>query len=385
MNVRIVGYIEAALVAVILLVAPVSLALKGGRALAPPANFAAGAVSTGKDYIVVGAKPNILFLVDPAAQKVVHRYEIPGDGSPFMISASPDGKIAYVLTDHMNAISGMDLDTGKQVFRAKLSAPGELVRSMGGIALSRDGRELFVQESPAKLLPSEYVVEPARIAVYRTDGGLDAKPVRTFEVPRRIILLLPSVDGKTLYALGWDLYALDPVDGHIAGTQKITNWDRPNASKPDILDVWPLYEQSDVFSTPYFYTRTDIEPGRPGFARTGILTLDLGTGIMTMKDFEDTSALIFSSVVNPRDRNRIYGVYSTLSKIDNGRSRLERRIDLAHTYYAVNISSDGKQIYLGGAMNDIAIYSTADLRELGNIPLPGAGDMASSSLRVLRR
>lgn len=385
MNVRIVGAIEAALVAVILLVAPVSHALMGRPVHEAQEGNVTALAPAGKDYILTGAKLNVLFVVDPEARKIVHRYTIPGDGPPFTIAASPDGRRAYVLTDHMNGISGIDLDTGRQVFRAELSSAGELVRSLGGIAVSRNGKELFVQESPAKLLLSEYVVEPARIAVYRTDGGLDARPVRTFEVPRRIIMLMPSADGKILYALGWDMYALDPQDGHIISTQNILHWKRPNASPPDILDVWPLFEQSDVFSTPYFYTRTDKKPGKPGFARTGILTLDLKTGVMAMKDFEDTSVAIFSSVVDPIDHDKIYGVYSTLSKIDYARSRLEARVDPAHTYYAVNISSDGKRIYLGGAMGDIAIYSAVDLRQIGDIKLPGGGDMAGAAFRMIHR
>lgn len=384
MNVRIVGAIEAVLVAAVFLIAPVARALMSTPAHGPQPAVTALAPA-GRDYIVTGAKPNLLFVVDPEARKVVHRYVIPGDGPPFTIAASPDGKRAYVLTDHMNSISGIDLDTGKQVFRAELSSAGELVRSLGGIAVSRDGKELFVQESPAKLLPSEYVVEPARIAVYRTDGGLNAGPVRSFEVPRRIIMMMPSADGKILYALGWDLYALDPQNGHIIGTQKILHWDRSNASPPDILDVWPLFEQSDVFSTPYFYTRTDKKPGSPGFARTGLLTLDLKTGVMTMKDFEDTSVVIFSTVVDPADRSNIYGVYATLSKIDNGRAKLVARVDAAHTYYAINISADGKHLYLGGAMGDIAIYSAADLHEIGDIELPGGGDMAGAAFRMIHR
>ena len=381
MNARNIGYIGAAVAAFVILVVLLSMEF-GGR---HGATSTTGGAAPGQDYIVVAAKPNFLFVVDPEARKVVHRYAIPGDGAPFAISTSPDGKIAYVLTDHNNGISGIDLDTGRQVFRAEFSTPEERVRSVGGIAVSADGREIFVQESPTKLLPSEYVVEPARVAVYRTDGGLNARPARTFQVPRRIIMLLPSTDGKILYALGWDMYALDPRDGHIISTQNIQHWNRPNASAPDILDVWPLFERSGVFSTPYYYTRTDVAPDQPGFAKTGILTLDLRTGAMQMRDFEDTSAVIFSSVVDPTDHDRVYGTFYSLSKIDLARGKLAKRIDLAHTYYAVNISSDGKELYLGGAMNDIAIYSTSTMKQIGDIKLAGAGDMAASSMRVIRR
>ncbi len=381
MNNRTIAYIGAAVAAFVVLIVLLSMEL-GGR---HGTTSTAGGAAPGQDTIVVGAKPNFLFVVDPQARKVLHRYTIPGDGAPFTISTSPDGKVAYVLTDHNNGISGIDIDTGQQVFRAEFSTPEELVRSVGGIAVSADGKEIFVQESATKLLPSEYVVEPARIAVYRADGGLAAKPVRKLQVPRRIIMMMPSPDGKILYALGWDMYALDPRDGHIISTKPIQHWDRPNASAPDILDVWPLFGRSDVFSTPYYYTRTDVAPDRPDYAKTGILTLDLKTGAMQMRDFENTSAVMFSSVVDPTNHDHIFGTFYTLSNIDLAKGQLVKRIDLAHTYYAVNISSDGKELFLGGAMNDIAIYSTATMKQVGDIKLTGAGDMAAASLRVIRR
>lgn len=335
-----------------------------------------------RDYLVVGSKPNTLFVVDVAARKVAHEFKIPGAGSPYSIAVAPDGKAAYVLTEHWQGISGIDLESGKQIFRAELSSADERVVAIGGIALSRDGTELFVQESPTRMLASEYQVEPARVAVYRTTDGLAAKPARSFEIPRRIIQLMPSTDGKILYALGWDLYALDPQDGRVLKTDKIIHWDRPNAAPPDILDVWPDYEQSDLFTTPYFYARTDVKPGEPGSLKTGLLTLDLKTGAFEMKDFEDFGALIFSSVANPVRRNEVYGVYSTLSKIDRAAGRLDRRIDMDHTYYAANVSTDGSELYAGGTMDDIAIYTTADMRKVGDIKLPGGADMAVTSMRI---
>ncbi|MCZ7600645.1 MAG: hypothetical protein M5U09_26970 [Gammaproteobacteria bacterium] len=79
-----------------------------------------------------------------------------------------------------------------------------------------------------------------------------------------------------------------------------------------------------------------------------------------------------------------YGVYTQLSKIDLDKDELVKRIDLPHTYYAVNVSSDGSELYAGGTMNDIAIYDTETLEPIGSIGLPG-GNMALSSLRIIQR
>jgi hypothetical protein len=91
-------------------------------------------------------------------------------------------------------------------------------------------------------------------------------------------------------------------------------------------------------------------------------------------------------VVNPKNPKEVFGVYVTLSRINAGVSpRLEKRVFLDHSYYAIDISADGSECYLGGAMNDVAVYSTDTLKKLGDIRLPGGGDMALSVLRIVHR
>jgi quinohemoprotein amine dehydrogenase beta subunit len=252
-----------------------------------------------REYLIAGTRPNLLFLLDTQARKVARQYQVPGDGPPSTICVSSDGRIAYVLTEHGNAVSGIDLDSGKQVFRAEFSTPDTKIRSLAGMAVSRDGKELFVEESVAKILPDEYQVQPSRIAVYETNAGLKAQPARSFETPRRVSLLMPSVDGKVLYALGWDLYSFDPATGKLLKTDKVFNWGRPNTSNPDFLSFWPMSEQSGIFTSPYYYSRTDLPQDKPESQRTGVMLLDLRTGKFRMTDFENTSALIFSTVINP--------------------------------------------------------------------------------------
>ncbi|HXH03539.1 MAG TPA: quinohemoprotein amine dehydrogenase subunit beta [Candidatus Competibacteraceae bacterium] len=344
-----------------------------------------------KDYLLAGTKPNKLHLIDAAARQVVKTLDIPsapGPG-PQVIVPSPDGKRAYVVTNRWESVSGLDLDSGKEVFRTNLSRGDERVKVPFGLAISPDGKELYVYESPVKLGLGEYQVQDTRIAVFDTAAGLDARPVRSFKAPRRIIMLMTSADGQLLYGLGWDLYAFDPKSGELKETLPIRNWQRPNYAEPDVLDAWPQFEQSGIFSTPYFAARTDKDPSDPEAYKVGILTLDLKTGDFAYKDFENLAVVIFSSVVNPVKPREIYAVYTQLSKIDLGAGpetgALLKRIDLPHTYYAINISADGQELYVGGAMNDIGVYSTQTLERIGEIKLPGGGDQALASLRVVRR
>jgi quinohemoprotein amine dehydrogenase beta subunit len=240
-------------------------------------------------------------------------------------------------------------------------------------------------QSPVRLLPGEYQVQPTRIAVYDTASGVGAEPVRTFEVPRRIGMLMMSNDGSKLYALSWDIYVLDPQTGEEIGRHPLRTWERENYSAPDVLDAWPQWDATDIFSSPYFAVRTDLDPNDGAAYKTGLVTLDLETGAFETKDFEDTAVIIFSTVVNPVRRNEAYGVYTTLSKIDREQGELLERIELDHTYYAINVASDGSELYVGGTMNDIAVYDTETLEQLGKIEMPDGGDQVLASLRLIQR
>lgn len=339
-----------------------------------------------KEFLITGAKPDLLLLIDPEARKVERSYTIPHAGpGPVTIVPSPDGKVAYAVVNRWESISGIDLDTGEEVFRADFSSGDLRVKAMFAMDVSPDGKELFVFLSGVRLGLGEYEVQDTYIAVYSTADGLDAKPVRTFKAPRRTAVLAFSDDGSKLYAVSWDIYAIDPKTGEIVDTLKVRNWGRENYGEPDVLDVWPQFEQASMFSTPYYVVRTDLDPADPAAYKTGLVTLDLKTGDFQIEDFEDTGNVIFSSVVNPVRRNEVYMVYTTLTKMDRETHEVVKRIDLDHTYYAVNVSGDGREIYIGGTMDDIAVYSTDTLERIGTIKIPGGTDMALASLRVVNR
>ena len=174
-------------------------------------------VASAKDMMVTAIHPNNLILIDLAARKVVRNYEIPGRGYAQTINVSPDGKVAYILTGGWGIISGINLDSGKEVFRADMSKPVELGKlqrvKVVSFVVSRDGKELFAFQSPMEILPGEFKVVETRIAVYKTTAGTEATPVRTFPAPRRISIMATSVDGKTIYGVGWDIYGFDAKTG----------------------------------------------------------------------------------------------------------------------------------------------------------------------------
>ncbi|MFQ5535239.1 MAG: quinohemoprotein amine dehydrogenase subunit beta [Sphingomonadales bacterium] len=347
-----------------------------------------------KDYLVTASHPNSLHLIDVKARTVVRSMPIPGDGAPVTISTTPTGKVAYVLTNHLESVAGIDLETGEQVFRADFSEDDTRIKSISAMTVGGDGRELFVFQSPVRLSPSEYQVMDTRIAVYDTSAGVDAKPVRSFPAPRGIMQLLSSPDGATLYAFGFDIHTLDARTGESLATFKMRGWDRPNLGQPDILTMWTAPDMSGIYAAAYAAPRTDMNPTDPMAWHSGLMLLDLATGAIELRDFERGGPITFSAVVNPVRRNEVYSIYLMFSKLDLSRaidldanptdSLVVKRLGAPHTYYNINISSDGEEIYLGGTMDDIAIHGTAEMDARGTIKLPGGGDMALGFLKMVK-
>jgi len=337
------------------------------------------------EYMVAVSRPNNLYLIDLAKRRVERTVVMPGDGIPGSIAIPRDGKVAYVLTNRFESVVGIDLDSGKQVFRADFSTPALRVKGFFGIAVSEDGRELYVHQSPVALGRAEYEVQDTRIAVFDTADGIQAKARRSFPAPRRISFLATNANKDRLIALGWDFYLFNARSGKIEKTLPMRHWQRPNVGEPDMLAMWGHYEQARAFATPYYVAMTDADPASPEAFKAGIAVLDLDSEVLKFAEFENAVTAIFSSVVNPVAKNEVFSVMNQLTKVDMDTGKLVKRADAEQTFYAINISSDGKELYVGGALDKIGIYDSTTLAKTGEIVLPTGADMAIGWMKIVQR
>ena len=344
----------------------------------PLALGACGGDTEVRDFLLVPHRPNLLAVIDAAARSIEAIHEIPGPGPPSTVAVSPDGRTAYILTNGNRSLVGLDIGSGDLVFRSDFDSDLLRVTAPAPLAVSPDGTELFVYQFPVERHPDRYRVQPTRIAVYSAAAGIGAEPLRHFPAPRRTSILAPAPDGSRLYTISWDIAVLDPADGRELAQIPFYHWERDGLSPPDHFDLWPAFEQSDVWAVPYVTLRGE----QPLF---GIASLDLASGDFRTMDVGPAGTVVFSVVVNPVRRNEAYGVYNHLIKFDREGGAELQRIDLPHTYYNVNVSTDGSELYVGGTMSDIAIYDTENLRSLGHIELPSGNDQGISTLRVVRR
>ena len=338
-----------------------------------------------KDYLVTAARPDKVVVVDAAARKVVNTFTIPNaapGNSVAGLTVSRDGKVAYVVHNRWERVSGINLDTGEEVFRAELSSPSIRGKAHFAIDVSPDGKELAVHVSPTRLKPGEYEVLDPYIAVYDTSAGIGAEPIRKLDAPRRTTTLAYSPDYKRLYAFSWDMVVLDPKTGKQIGQHPWRSWKREGFGEPDTLSVSPQFEQANEFATPYFIDYTDKNGNK--VTKAGVWSLDLAKDTVRFSEFEGELVMPFSTVINPVRRNEAYTAYTQLTKTDVDTGKLIKRVDLDHTFYTVNVSSDGKELYVGGTINEIAVYDTETLDKKATIVI-SEGDQVLSSLRMVRR
>ncbi|WP_323030894.1 quinohemoprotein amine dehydrogenase subunit beta [Brachymonas denitrificans] len=359
-----------------------SLAICSPLVLASPAQ----ALKPGAEYLVTANFPNNMSFTDTATDTVVKTCTLPDAFGPGTIQMSPDRSRAYILNNHYGDIYGVEVDTCKTVFHARLSqAPTERAKSMWSIAVSPDGKELYSIVNPTTINRDHYVVEQPRLQVYRTDGGMNAKPVRTFPAPRQTTLMQAGDDGA-LYVVGPDVYRVNVKTGERTVWVPLRNWTRAGYGQPDVLYIWPQQRAQHalnfLITAPKF--KDDKKDLDTATYKYGYVNIDLKTGKKEVKDFAEFTEVYFTGAISPKDPNVMYGVLNHLHKYDIRQQKLLQSADLAHTYYTVTPNTSGSKLYLTGTYNTVAVYDADSLKKLRDVKLPG-GDMAASTGQIFKR
>lgn len=351
-----------------------------------PANASGPALKPGKEYLLATNYPNNLHLIDVASDTLYKTCQMPDAFGPGAAQVAPDKKVAYVLNNHYGDIYGIELDTCKTVFHARLAfKPGEQAKSMLSLAVSPDGKELYSVANPTQILNDHYAVQAPRLQVYATDAGLNAQPLRTFEVPRQISIMQAADDGS-LYMAGRDIYKLDVKTGQYSVALPTGSWRRPLYSPPDLLYIWSHQTARRDFSLLYTAAKYKDEKQDADTADFvyGYVSVDLTTGKTQVQDFAPVTEVYFTGMRSPKDPNQMFGVLNRLAKYDIKQQKLIKAANLAHSYYCISFDKAGSKLYLTGTFNDVAVYDPDSLELVANIKLPG-GDMATGTAQVFTR
>lgn len=339
----------------------------------------------GRDYAVAVTRPNNLFVVDLKEEKVVRNCKLNGDAAPIGIVLSPDNSVGYVITDYAESINGYDLESCKQVFHASVSTAQTQGKSLSALAVSMDNKQVYAIANQTLIGKDHYEVKDPLFMVFNTEDGLNAKAVKTTKAPRQITVMSTADDGS-IYVAGSQIYKVDPKVGDFKIAKKLLGWNRKGYSNPDSAATYPIgqttRELTVLYTTYKFKDKTENYDTADCF--WGITRIDLKTGKITQTEYNPYETMMFSAMTNPKDSNILYGVLTDLNKFDIKKKKLIKRADVDHSYYSLGLASDGKKLYLGSTLNDIAVYDADTLDKLGNIKLP-AGDMGTASFHVFHR
>lgn len=355
-------------------------ALTSGCATTPGATAAAA----GEEYLLTVTRPGQLHVIDVGTRAIVRSCDIPGKFGSGAMALAPDGRVAFVLSNMWEDVYGFDIRNCEIVFSAQQSAGNVKVKSFQSLAVSADGTELYTVQNPVRHLPDRFEVMEPRLAVFNIADGLNAQPVRTFPVNRRITKIAATHTGEVILG-GADVEAIDPRTGATRVVTALANWDRgPLWLPPDAFAMHSQGEHRNEYIMPYVTAKFDSEEWDFDTAEWwwGMSRVDLTTGEAEQMEIFPFEFIVFNFITDPQDPNILYGSFNTLSKHDIAKKETLAVQELEHTYYNLNISGDGRTIFVGGAASDISVHDAATLAKIGSIELPG--DMSTSDLRVAR-
>ncbi|MCV6589387.1 MAG: quinohemoprotein amine dehydrogenase subunit beta [Marinobacterium sp.] len=356
-----------------------------GCAVTGPDAASSAAAEVGKEYLLTASRPNLLHVIDVESDKLLRSCKVPGIFGSNSIVSSPDGRIAYVLTNKWEDIYGFDIRNCEQVFSAKQSFANVQVKSIISLAISPDGKQLYTVQNPVVKHSDRFEVQQPRLAIFHTEDGLNAKAKQFYPVDRRITKIGTMDNGEVILG-GADLKAINPQTGEVRVLQKLQNWDRP-ADKwvaPDAFAMQAQGEHVGEYILPYFTVKWNGEPGDMENAEFwwGMNRIDLASGEVEHRELVPFEFIFFNLVTDPNNSDIVYGAFNNVAKHSISQQKTLATADLDHTYYTINMTRDGSKLYIGGTSSDISIHDPHTLKKVGSIQLPG--DMSTADLRIAK-
>lgn len=334
------------------------------------------------EYLLTVTRPGVLQVIDMKTDTLARSCPVPGKFGSGALVPSPDGRHAFVLNNLSEDVYGFELETCKLVFSARQSSGDVRVKTFQSIAVSADGSELYTVQNPVRRHLDRFEVLPPRLAVYRIADGLEAQPLRTFPVNRRITKIAATATGEVILG-GADIEAIDTRSGAVRTVSALASWDRgPLWSQPDAFAMHSQGEHRNEYLMPYTAAKFASPAQDMATAQWwwGMSRVDLATGKAETREIFPFEFIVFTLVADPRDPNILYGAFNTVSKHDISARKTLKVVDLDQTYYSIQISRDGSRLYIGGAGNVISVHDSDSLQKTGSIRLPG--DMSTADVRV---
>lgn len=175
------------------------------------AAFGADRVTGGNGLLYLGGRPDRIFVIDEATEKVVDEIHCK-TGTPTGLQLSDDRKRFYLRSLSFEDIEIIDIPSRKVLDTFRLSQGDKKVRFFGFAADPLNRFMVLLTKSSTKL-PDRFQIDPPTLIQYDLK---EHKVVRTIPWPkgeeRQFAYLRFSPDGKLLYLFGEDITVYETAE-----------------------------------------------------------------------------------------------------------------------------------------------------------------------------
>jgi len=271
--------------------------------------------------------------------------DIPVDGWLRETAFSADKKYLYV-TVRRRQIHKIDLATHQVVSTITVSSNG-WERFIYGFDLAPDGTSAWVNLLSRRTHKGEVVVGTPVLAQISLEDG---RILRSIDVPWGSAALVSVKNATSMYVIGKDIVKVD-VSGE---EMKITGTYPMFDKQWNILPLWDNTMENNGLFMANYYTPEIM----------GLVTIDSHSG--EISDIPLAGVPVFAySVMRSPDKQKVYAVMDELTVIDLKTRKYEASIPLREgTNYAINVSSDGKKIYVSGGGSSTTIFDAQSLEPI---------------------
>jgi DNA-binding beta-propeller fold protein YncE len=310
----------------------------------------AGRAQAGDRFYYLGYE--IIQVIDGDSDLIVA--DIPIKGATREADLTADKKFMYIAASR-HLVHKVDLAQNRVVGTADVSNEG-WDRLMFGFVIDPDGKTAYGGFMSRQTDKGEVVIGKPVVAQFDLASG---KLLRSVGVPWGVAHLVSVNGGKTVYAFGKDMYKIDTSGSELTLVETVPMFDKGM----NILPFWDhVFDNGGVASMNY-YTEKFM----------GILLVDQQSGDIKDIVLKGEPALAYSIALAP-DRKTAYAVMDNLTVIDLAKKTYLASVPIkAGTSYGINISADGRKIYVGGGGSTLTVYDAATLKPLKVLQMASDG------------
>ena len=271
--------------------------------------------------------------------------DIPVEGWIRESDFSADNKFLYV-TSKRHLIHKIDLQENRVVSTIDVASNG-WDRFIFGFDLAPDGKTAYVNLLSRTTNKGEVVVTAPQLAqIDLADGHI----IRSIEVPWGSASIVSVKNASNIFVIGKDITKVDVSADEMKIIGSYSMFDK----QWNILPLWDNSKENGGLFMVNYYTPEIM----------GLVTIDTHSG--EIADIPLIGPPVFAySVMRSVDKKKVYAVMDELTVIDLETRSYEAILPVPEgTNYAINVSSDGRKIYVAGAGSTTTVYDAISLKPI---------------------